>query len=73
MANGVAVELEEDPIEAVAPFLVAFLIAFLFAYNTGRIAARKGRNAVTWGLAGFFLGIVGLAIAYFAPAKQPAA
>ena len=59
--------------EAAAPFLVAFLVAFLFAYNTGRIAARKGRNAVAWSIAGLFLAIVGLAIVYFAPAKQPAA
>jgi predicted PurR-regulated permease PerM len=66
-------EFEENFMEAVAPFVVAFLIAFLFAYNTGRIAARKGRSAVTWGVAGFFLGIIGLAIVYFAPARQPAA
>jgi predicted PurR-regulated permease PerM len=55
-----------------APFLIAFLIAFLFAYNTGRIAARKGRRAVPWAMLGLFLGIFGVLIAYFTPAKEPA-
>jgi hypothetical protein len=43
-----------------APFLITFLIAFLFAYNTGRIAARKGRRAVPWAMLGLFRGIFGL-------------
>jgi predicted PurR-regulated permease PerM len=55
-----------------APFLFAFVIAFLFAYYTGRIAARKGRNAIAWAMVGVFLGIFGVLLAYFVPAKQPA-
>jgi hypothetical protein len=48
-----------------------FLITFLFAYNTGRIAARKGRRAVPWAMLGLFLGIFGLD-RYLTPAKEPA-
>jgi drug/metabolite transporter (DMT)-like permease len=55
-----------------APFLIASLIAFLFAYNTGRIAARKGRRAVPWAMLGLFFQIFGLLTAYFTPAKEPA-
>jgi hypothetical protein len=57
---------------AAAPYLLSLLLGFLFAYGTGRIAARKGRNAVRWGVLGFFLGIFGLLIAYLVPARRPA-
>ena len=55
-----------------APSLISLLVASIFAYYTGRTAARKGRRAVPWGVLGFLTGIIGLGIAYFTPAKQPA-
>ena len=58
--------------EAALPLVFTLTVMFAFAYGTGRIAARKGRNAVLWGVFGAFFGIVAVIVAAVMPAKQPA-
>jgi hypothetical protein len=58
--------------EAAAPYLLSLLLGCLFAYGTGTVAARKGRNAVRWGVFGFFLGVFALLTEFLVPARRPA-
>ena len=57
---------------SVAPFVVPLVLGALFASYTSKIAGRKGRSPVTWGVVGFVFGIFGLLAARLVPAKQTA-
>ena len=40
---------------SIAPYVVPLILGVLFASYTSKIAGRKGRNPVTWGVLGFFV------------------
>jgi len=46
-----------------APVLIGLVVMLVFGFTTARVAGEKGRNAVGWFFIGFFLSLVGLAIA----------
>jgi hypothetical protein len=56
---------------SVAPFVVPLVFGVLFASYTSKIAGRKGRSPVTWGVVGFIFGIFGVIAAKLVSAKQP--
>ena len=56
---------------SVAPYVVPLVLGVLFASYTSKIAGRKGRSPVTWGVIGFVFGIFGVVAAKVVPAKQP--
>ena len=57
---------------SVAPLVLPLVIGVLFASATSKIAGRKGRSPLTWGVLGFFFGIFAVVAAWIAPKKQPA-
>ena len=57
---------------SIAPYVVPLILGVLFASYTSKIAGRKGRNPVTWGVLGFFFGIFGVVAAWVVRPKQPA-
>ena len=54
---------------AVLVILVAFAVMVGLPLATGYVAERKGRSFLGWAAVGFFLGIVGLAVALVIPRR----
>jgi hypothetical protein len=50
---------------------VPLLIGALFASATSKIAGRKGRSPLTWGVLGFGFGIFAVVAAWVVPTKRP--
>jgi VIT1/CCC1 family predicted Fe2+/Mn2+ transporter len=50
-------------IAVLVPVLVGLIVMLVFGFTTARVAGEKGRNAVGWFFIGFFLSLLGLAIA----------
>jgi predicted transporter len=58
---------------SIAPLVLPLLVGIVFASATSKIAGRKGRSPVTWGVLGFFFGIFAVVAAWIAPKKQAVA
>jgi hypothetical protein len=55
--------------QAVLVVVVAFAVMLGLPLATGYVAERKGRSFLGWAAIGFFLGVVGLAVALVVPRR----
>lgn len=51
--------------------LIGVIVSGLCAWWAASVAEKKGRSPIGWGIAGFLLGLIGVAIAYLVSDKRP--